>query len=49
MENKILCKCGKEAVSFITGEGWLCLECFNKKVERARIIFAKDSSPKISM
>ena len=33
MDNELFCKCGKEAVGFVTGTGWLCLDCMDKKID----------------
>jgi hypothetical protein len=36
MESRCVCKCGKEAVGFITSSGWLCKDCFDKKMEEVK-------------
>lgn len=29
--SKLSCHCGKKAVGLISGVGWLCKDCFEKK------------------
>ena len=36
MESICVCKCGKEAIGFITSNGWLCKECFDKKMNETK-------------
>ncbi len=40
---RIPCRCGKKAIGLIAGEGWLCKECYDKKIKEHE---AKTAAPK---